>query len=58
VTVNGREVDRGIERAQPRLVELNARLEHVLLATPHDHAGVHELLALDPRHDADHRIVI
>ena len=53
VEVHGR-----IEHAHARLVELDARLEEILLLAPHDDAGIDELLALDARHDADHRIVI
>src|SRR5436853_6635208 len=56
--MHGGDVDRRVERPQTRLVELDARFERVLLAAPDDDTGVHELLALDPGHDPDHRVVI
>ena len=52
------EVERRVERRDARRVELDARLEEVARRARHDHADVDELLALDARHDADHRVVI
>jgi len=52
------EVDVRVERLEPRLVDLDARLEEALQRARHDHADVHEFLALDARHDAHHRVVI
>src|SRR3546814_9865226 len=41
-----------------RRVEFDARFEQARRLARHDHADVDELLALDPRYRADHRVVI
>src|SRR3546814_21046462 len=52
------EVDVRVERAHARRVEFDARFEQARRLARHDHADVDELLALDPRYRADHRVVI
>src|SRR6186713_2346561 len=52
------EVYRRIEHADTRLIELDARQQETLLLAPENHAHVDELLPLDTRYDADHRVVI
>ena len=48
----------GSSAQQPRLVELDARLEEVACRARQDHADVDQLAALDARHDADDRVVV
>src|SRR6185503_14010555 len=52
------EVDGGIERDEPLLVELDLRDQQIELRARDDHARVHELGALDLRYDAHYRVVI
>src|SRR6185295_18443418 len=55
---HGLEVDRGVERDEPLLVELDSREQEIARRARHDHAHVHELRALDLRHHAHYRVVI
>src|SRR6185295_18762447 len=52
------EVDGGIERDEPPLVELDLRDQQIELRARDNHARVHELGALDLRYDAHYRVVI
>ena len=58
VRADRRDVERRMQREQTRFVELDARFEERFVLARDDHADVDEFLALDARHDADHRVVI
>src|SRR5688572_23502575 len=52
------EVERGVERHEPPLVDLDPGEQKVTLRARDNHADVDELRALDLRHDANYRVVI
>jgi hypothetical protein len=49
---HGLRVELGVQRGQPRLVELRAKVEEAVLAAEEHDADVQSLAALHPRHDA------
>src|SRR5688572_16160558 len=51
-------VERGVERHEPPLIELDPGEQKVALRARDDHTDVDELRALDLRHDANYRVVI
>src|SRR5579862_660326 len=51
-------IERRVEGAQAGFVDFNCRLEELELRAPQDHPHVDELLTLDARDNAYHRVVI
>src|SRR5262249_14160935 len=58
ILTNHVEIDVRSEGTQPRLVDLDASGEILQRRARHDHADVDELLALDPRDQANDGVVI
>jgi hypothetical protein len=55
---HGLEIERGVERHEPPLVDLDPGEQKVALQARDDHTDVDELRTLDLRHDANYRVVI